>query len=139
MNVLTFTPGTPVKDIQDTLLGMCQKTEVMVYQKPLSDEEVSKLEKEFIQASVKFAKLTDDFNKLKEEFKNKMKPVEQMQKEQLKVLKTKTVETEGTVYLVDDQENKIMSYYSGEGALILSRPLLQTERQLTLNRAASNE
>lgn len=134
-----FPVGTDPQTIKDTLLGTCYSTETMVYQKPLGEEDLAKLEKEFIQASVKYAKLTDDFAKLKEEFKNKMKPVEQMQKEQLKVLKTKTLETEGQVFLVDDQDNKVMQYFDPEGNLILQRPLLQTERQLSINRQAINQ
>ncbi len=137
-NKTLFPPGTDPKTIKDSLLGQCHSTESMVYQKPLSEEELTVLEKEFIQASVKYAKLTDDFNKLKEEFKNKMKPVEQLQKEQLKVLKVKTQEVEGIVYLVDDQDNKTMSYYAETGELIMVRPLMSTERQLTINRQIAN-
>lgn len=134
-----FPVGTEPHVVKDNLLAQCYSTENMVYQKPLSEEELAKLEKEFIQASVKFAKLNDDFQKLKDEFKNKMKPIEQLQKEQLKVLKNKAVETEGTVYLIDDQEDKVMRVYDGEGNMLFQRPLMQSERQLSINRAAVNE
>lgn len=138
-NKSLFPPGTDAKAIKDSLMAQCYSTESMVYQKPLTEEELSKLEKEFIQASVKYAKLNDDFNKLKEEFKNKMKPVEQLQKEQLKVLKVKTMETEGIVYMIDNQEEKTMSYYDETGALIMVRPLMSSERQLSINRQAVNQ
>lgn len=129
-----FPQGTDKQAIKDSLLAQCYGTETMVYQKPLSEEEVSKLEKDYIQSSVKHAKLVDDFNKIKEEFKNKMKPVEMAQKEQLKVLKTKTVEVEGTLYKIDDQESKMMMFYDEDGNLIFQRPLMASERQLSINR-----
>lgn len=124
--------------IKDNLLGMCDKTETMVYQRPLSEEEAGKLEKEFIQGAKQFSKLQDDFQKVKEDFKAKMKPVEALQKEQLKVLKTNSVTTEGQVYLIADQDDKVMRYYDEGGNLIMQRPLLQTERQLSINREAAN-
>ncbi len=130
---MKFPEGTSPQVIKDTLMGQCCSTETMVYQKALMEDELAKLEKEFIQASVKYAKLQDDFNKVKEDFKNKMKPVESLQKEQLNVLKNKSMETEGTVYLIDNQDEKTMSYYAEDGMLIMQRPLMAGERQLSIN------
>lgn len=126
------------KVIQDNLLGMCYGTDVMVYQKPLEDDELTKLEKEYIQSSIKFAKLKDDLDKIKEEFKSKMKPVEMLQKERIGILKTGTIQKEGTVYLIDDQENRVMNIYDEEGNFISSRPLLPAEKQLSITREIVN-
>jgi hypothetical protein len=134
-----FPAGTAPQVIKDNLLAMCYGSKTEVYQKPLTEEEVTKLEKEFIQNNVKFAKLTDDFNKVKDDFKNKMKPVEALMKEEIKILKTKSIETEGTVYEIDDQENRMMSVYDDRGILLYSRPLTSGERQLHINKAAANE
>ncbi len=124
--------------IKDNLLSMCDHTEVMVFNRNLTDEELVKSEKEFVQGSIQYAKLQDDFDKVKEDFKGKMKPVEQLQKERLKVLKNKSVSTEGQVFLVADQDDKVMRYYDETGSLIQSRPLMQSERQLSINREAAN-
>lgn len=124
--------------IKQTLLAECVKTETMVFQKPLGDEERTALKEDYVQGAVKFGKLKDDFDKMKEQFKSKMKPVEQLQKEQLTVLKTGSKQVEELVYFLDDQENKLMHVYDGEGNLILTRQLLAEERQMHINSKVVN-
>ena len=70
--------GLTPKEVLDNLQGICHSKQEMVYEKKLSDQELQKEEKEFIQDNVKLAKLNDDFDRIKQEFKSKMKPVEQV-------------------------------------------------------------
>jgi predicted nuclease with TOPRIM domain len=128
-----FPEGTTLQEIKDNLQAMSWGTKTEVYQKPLTSEELAKLEKEFIQNNRKFAKLKDDFNKMKEDFKAKMKPIEKLMDAELGILKTNTIEVEGIVYMVDDQENRVMNHYDEKGNFLYSRPLLLEEKQISIN------
>lgn len=122
--------GQSKKVIIDNLESLCHSKQEMVYMKNLDEQTLQKKEKEFVADNIKLSKLKDDFDKVKEEFKNKMKPVEQMLVQNLNVLKNKAEEVEGTVYLIDDQEEGLMGYYDLEGNLLNSRRLTADERQL---------
>lgn len=133
-----FPNETDQKIIKDNLLAMSDKTEVMVFRKPLGDDERTILEREFIQRNVALSRLKKEFEKIKEEFKNKMKPIEKALGLELETLEVNSKQVEEQVFMIADQEEKIMNIYDQEGNLITMRPLTMEERQTTIHRLAVN-
>ena len=119
-----------LQTIKDNLQGIAVKCETMHYNKPLTPEELSKCKDDLSQIAITRAVYTDELERLKEEFKNKLKPLEMQFKETLSAIKTKSVPTEGELYLVADYESKMMGYYNEEGLLISSRHMLPEERRM---------
>lgn len=123
----------------DNLEGMCHSKQNMVYQKALDEQSLQREEKEFASDHIKLAKIKAEFEKVKDEFKDKMKTIEQMLALKLEILKNKAIQMEGEVYLVDDQEEGMMGYYDNEGNLINARRLTPDERQTRIGSLSTSK
>lgn len=129
----------PEEAREELLRSHAMSVEEMVYSKTLSDEELAKLKNDYIQDNIKFAGFKKQLDEIKEDYKNKMRPLDMLAKERIAQLSTKKVDEEGEVFLIDDQETKTMYTVTKAGEVLSSRPLMQSERQMSINPVAINE
>ena len=74
------------------------------------------------------------------EFKDRAKEQKIIHDEHLESIKYGSKNTEGSLFLIDDQENGIMSYFDDRGICVSQRNLKPEERQAVMRMAtASNE
>jgi hypothetical protein len=107
----------------------------MVYSRNLTDSELGVLKEDYIQNNIKHSSFKDQLDAIKDEYKQKMRPLEELGKEKLNQLKTRQIEEEGEVFMIDDQEQKMMYYVNRFAEVVSSRPLQPSERQLTIHKA----
>lgn len=117
--------------------------EVMEYEKPLTDEEVTSFKEELVDISLRIHDLELKKKQFIEDHNAKVKPQANRQKLVLTNLKHKTMTAEGQVYKVPDHEKNVIYFVDGEGYIINMRNMLPDERQLNMNvtflNKASNE
>lgn len=124
---------------EELLRSHAYSIEELVYSRTLTDEELGKVKEDYVQNNIKHHNFKEQLDAIKEDYKQKMKPLELLGKEKLVQLKTKKVDEEGEVFAIDDQEAKVMYFLNRFGEVISTRPLLPDERQLSLTRETINE
>lgn len=120
---------------EELLRGQAYGSEEMVYGRNLTDEEQGVLKEEYIQNNIKFASFKEQLDAIKEDYKQKMRPLEMLGKEKLQQLKTRQIEEEGEVFKIDDQENRVMYFVNRFAEVVSQRPLLNEERQLSIHKS----
>lgn len=100
-----------------------------MYMRQLSDEELADLRFNLEVEALKSAAIEAEFNETKKEMSAAVKSAKKVVGEILKVLKTRSVEVVGSVYLVSDFELGRMNYVTPTGEIIYHRPLTPNERQ----------
>jgi hypothetical protein len=96
---------------------------------PLSETEMSITKDNFIQNSIKYAMLETELAKVSEDIKIEMKKVKIERKANLIELRNGYIESEEECYLIDNQDDGMMEYYTEKGDMVFSRPLRPDERQ----------
>lgn len=129
-------PGQDKQLVKDNLKGYSVRTEEGTYERELSPEELEALKEDYMQKNHNLKKLNDDFKKIQDEFKEKIKLVQESLVKKLETHRTGTETCSGTLYLLDDQENGMMFYYSETGDLVQKRRLLPDERQTSIMQAS---
>lgn len=112
------------------------------YQKPLTDDEISAHRANVTEAYLKIQAINEDIKEYTSSKKEERKPFEMELKESSYAVKTGQIETRGDVYLIDDQESRMMGYYDETGRMISIRPLKPEERQTSfigITRRAAND
>lgn len=103
-----------------------------IYRRDLTDEEIMEAEKEFTKQSIKLDQKVEEFNLIRDEFKEETKSVKQDLKINIRKVRNGFEEKIGTLYLFDDQETGLMESYDVDGNLISVRKLLPSEKQKTI-------
>jgi hypothetical protein len=104
-------------------------TEELSFMKPLEDSELNALKDELAQTAIKRNMLEDEMAAMVEDYKARIKPLKEKFSETLEAIKNKSVETLGTVYLLQDFDNQMMHYVAEDGTVINSRRMKPDERQ----------
>lgn len=100
---------------------------------PFSQAEKEQKQDEFLQNNIKLASIQEEFSGIKEGFKLKIKEVSEVVKKNFFDLRNGFEETNEECYLVDNQEDGTMEFYStNSGIMVYSRPLRPDERQTNL-------
>ena len=88
---------------------------------------------EYLQNNIKLASIQEEYSEVKESFKLKIKELSEVVKRNFFDLRNGYEETNEECYLVDNQENGTMEFYSSNsGIMVYSRPLRPDERQTNL-------
>lgn len=109
------------------------------YMKPLSAEELAAERQRFADLAIQKAEIDDEFDKVKEDFKAKLKPLQLQISEALGNIKARGIWSKGLCYKIADYDNKLIHIVDDDGLLINSRMMRPDERQfrLTTNQKAS--
>lgn len=102
------------------------------YTKPLTDVELSFYKDKLADESIKQAVMLDDFKLIKDEFKERLKPVQESIKIALEAVKFKAVHCEGRLFKLADFDEQMIHKVDELGNLITSRKMLPEERQFRL-------
>lgn len=114
-------------------------TETMPVKHVFTDDELVKMKDEFIARQVKITKLTEDFQEVKDTFKQTTKPLEQEQSMTLSSIRSGYTEEMREVFLVPNHEDGVMQYFTEDGTEVHSRKLRADEKQTNFLKAVGAE
>lgn len=109
------------------------KALTQTYLKPMSESELRQAQEDFAQLAIEKAKVDDDFSLVKEEFKNRLKPLNSKITHKLQCIRIKAEEVNGQVYQIPDYDNFYMHTVAEDGTYITGRMMFPEERQMTIN------
>lgn len=107
-------------------------TEHRIVQIALSEEEKQKSLDEFFQKTINILNVQEEYDRIKEGFKIRLKELSQARDSFIKELRLGYIETEEKCFLIDNQDDGVMEYYTSEGKFVYERPLRPDERQLNV-------
>lgn len=114
------------------LKNTADKIEPDSYYKRLTEEEIQEEQRQFTDNAIEIGKFDRDLKEAKDNHKAKVKPLKSNMAINLHHIKTEMREVHEDLYLISDQVEGTMGYYSGDGELIKTRPLTREERQLSI-------
>jgi hypothetical protein len=134
-------------DTPDRLLQIkaeAVRSELVFFQKQLSDEEINELQTKLVEASLQIAQVEEEKSSVVEQFSLQLKPLKLAVKHCIELLSNRSQRVQEQVYLVPDYKKKTMTYVAEDGYVVSQRPLLPEERQLTIHsqsnlKAAAND
>lgn len=107
------------------------------YFRRFDDEDIRLNQSEYMEKSIELKRLTDEFEQIKADYKQKIKGLESVRTKLMAEMMQNGEWLDGKQYGFDDQILGKMEYYDIEGNFINSRRLLPNERQLTINSSIS--
>jgi len=110
------------------------KTQIQSYLRPLTEGQLQQAKDDFAQLAIDKARIDDDFSKVKEEFKNQLKPINSKITHKLQTIKIKAEEVNGPVHSIPDYDSHKIYTISDDGILLGSRMMLPEERQMSIHR-----
>jgi len=134
--------GLSEKEIWDNLEGIADKVEEGHYTKALTPEELSEKRAALGDVSISLAKFEQKKKDFMAQLKADMAEPLSEKAELIDAIKHKSVNLEGRLWLVSDQEEGLMYKFDHNGLCVDVRALLPTERQrnvFNLQRAANDE
>ena len=133
-----FFEGRSPNEIKRILEDNADRIEEQEYFVPFTEDQLQAERENFTARSIELAAIDDEFEKIKQEFKLKMKPVINAKMAHLKNLRTKGVLQVGNVYLLANQEEGYMYKYNSDGIMIEKRRLRPDEKVNTTLKFQSN-
>lgn len=113
----------------ELLREIADRTELVKVQVPISAEEKETLNKEFLDQSFEHATLEEELREVSSGYKAKIKEIKKANRERMRDLRLGYRETDESCFLVSDQDEDVMKYYTSEGVFVHERPLHPHERQ----------
>lgn len=110
-------------------------TETMMIPVHYTESEREKMQFEYVELSMKAAKLKEDKAAAAADFNAQLKPVLKDRLILMRDLRKGFREEDATVYLIPDQENSIMQYMTEDGTIQKTRRLRPDEKQTDFLRA----
>jgi hypothetical protein len=110
-----------------TIREMAIKVDTMIYAKPLSEDDLDFHYKELGNTVIRKDAVERELEEIKQEFKDKAAPLKAKVGEHMKAIRNKSLEIEGEVFVIIDEETKMAGYYDIEGNLVSSRRALPEE------------
>jgi hypothetical protein len=102
------------------------------YEKPLTPDEMLYYKDELAQSSINQAVILDEFAEIKEEYKERLKPIKEKISEAIQAIKYKSIQKEGRLYKLADFEDQMIHKVDELGNIIHSRKMLPEERQFRI-------
>lgn len=125
---------TPIAQREAIIKDSADFVEEMTYPRQLDDQELNELREKFAKDAIELDKYEQKLIEARDEFKMNAKPIKKDMAEAMQQIRTQVEEVTERVYLISDQDQGVMGYYNKRGELVRQRPLLQSERQLSLIR-----
>lgn len=126
-------PEIPAEDREGVLRGHCEEIEEdYFYSRALTAEEITDINAELAEDAVELNRLQDKLKAITEEYKIKMKPIQDRVKTTVLRLQTKRIDEIGTVYKFVDFDAKEVGYYDRNGNLVETRRARSEELQTSI-------
>lgn len=113
------------------------KSMTQTYSKPLTEGELRQAQEDFAQLAIEKAREDDEFSKVKEEFKSRIKPLNSKISAKLQAIKNRSVEMSGPVHHIPDYDKHTITVYANDGTFVMSRMMRPEERQMHINHQIS--
>ena len=117
-------------DRKQTLADSADSIEDLGYTKPFTPEEIRVFKDDLSTAMITYDQLDDELDKVKDEFKLKMKPLKDETKLLLTNIKNKASFINEKCYKFVEGEE--VGYDNADGELVYQRPILPGEKQKTV-------
>lgn len=121
-----------VEDRRSVLESEAIAIEEGKYEKPLTPEELLYYKDELAQSSINQAVILDEFAEIKEEYKERLKPIKEKISESIQAIKYKSIQKEGRLYKLADFDDQMIHKVDELGNIIHSRKMLPEERQFRI-------
>lgn len=122
---------------EEMLEANAEKFGEMTYQKPLTQEEMEAERINFSQMAIEISAKNDKMKDITDQHKAELKPMMELYKETLAMIKTKQRMVTETVYHLADHSEGMMGTYNSRGELITSRRLTPEENQMSIHSSRS--
>lgn len=103
------------------------------YNKPLTPDEILYYKDELAEHSINQAIILDEYAQVKDEFKERLKPIKDKISTALHAIKYKQIECDGRLYKLSDFDDQMIHKVDELGNVIHSRKMLPEERNFRLN------
>ncbi len=102
------------------------------YMKAFTDEEIRERKDDLAQTVISIAQIQQEKKEANDEFKSRLKPLENDKNVLLEQIKNKAEFVEEDCYKLIYHEAGMVGYYNSKGHLVESRPIRADERQATI-------
>jgi hypothetical protein len=119
-------------ELIEMLDSNADEVENMSYQIHLDKTELSERKSTFARLSIEEARIIEEKKAIVDEFKLKLKPLNEEIKMVRTEIKTGARDAYGKCYKIIDFENERVGYYNERGQLVFDRPATHDERQTTI-------
>lgn len=127
-----FMPELSAEERLQALRTNADHVEQTTYEKDLTQEELDAKREMFVDNDIQIAKLEDELNEKKSEFKNKIDPIKLVNRSLRQEVKTKKKEVKGQLFHLANHDSGYMETYDETGELIATRRLRPDEKQARL-------
>lgn len=149
MSKQTFTLGSKFsddisekspKERRELLDGIAYRREEGNYTRTLDPQEIADAKSKLAESAIRTANILEEKKEVMAEFKERIKDQKEIHDDYLSKIKFGSTNVEGSLFLIDDQENGLMHYFDDRGICVKIRPLMPEERQGVIKMFnASNE
>lgn len=102
------------------------------YNKPLTPDEILYYKDELAEHTINQAIILDEYAQVKEEYKERLKPIKDKISTALQAIKFKQIECDGRLYKLSDFDDQMIHKVDELGNVIHSRKMLPEERQFRI-------
>lgn len=126
-------------DILDRLDAVAYRQKEGNFTRMLTPEELSQAKSQLAESCIKLASIEEEKKEIMDEFKQRIKDEKLVQSEYLTQVKFGSVNVEGRLFEIDNQQAGIMFVFDERGICVAQRGLLPEERQgvIRMNAKAS--
>lgn len=118
---------------QEYLNSVCDGTESVSYTRIFTPEELAEQRENLAEANIMLDDIENTKKQALADFKEKAKPYEEMRKEAISNLRTKSEVVTEECFKILDEDTKTIGFYNANGDLVSSRPAFPNELQRKLN------
>jgi hypothetical protein len=112
--------------------GIAYRREEGNYTRTLDAEEIAEAKSKLAESAIRTAGILEEKKEIMSEFKDRVKEQKIIHDEHLNSVKYGSKNAEGSLFLIDDQEKGIMSYFDDRGICVSQRNLKPEERQAVM-------
>ena len=110
----------------------CDAVEEVSYTKAFTSAALALQREQLTDASIKIADILEEKKEVMAEYKERMKPLEQMRDKAIQNLKDKSQLVTEQCFKFLDEDTKMIGFYNKEGRLVSSRPAFPKELSPTI-------
>ena len=100
------------------------------YIREMTEIERVELETRYLEFSKKMDALQEEFKLIKEEFDGKINPIKKQISLDIKTIRQGRIHESGTVYIMDNYDDRVTEVYNEKGYLVEERPLRAKQKTI---------
>lgn len=100
------------------------------YIREMTPTERAEVESRHLECSKKLDALAEEFKKIKEDFDSKMNPIKKQIGLDIKTIRQGRIHESGTVYIIDNYDERVSEVYNEKGYLVEERTLRAKQKTI---------